>query len=146
MSNPVEALRAQLLAEVESARGSLDRSRQIADETEAAIDLKAATAAALADVVPRELHDRVVADLKANNAPRPRPLSEWSEERGAVLWWRFPIDEPPYVGTPNDCGQTVEMRHYVGGAGEVKTTRTDVGGWPGYHTHWTPIALPDAPK
>jgi hypothetical protein len=31
-----------------------------------------------------------------------RPLSEWHEDDGAVLWWAFPIVEPPYVGTPND--------------------------------------------
>lgn len=74
-----------------------------------------------------------------------RPLAEYSEEMGPVLWWTFPISEPPYCGTPNDLGHTVEMRHYVG-AGKVKTVRTDVGGWPGYHTHWTPIPIPDKPK
>jgi hypothetical protein len=35
-----------------------------------------------------------------------------------VLWWRLPIDEPPYVGTPIDDG------------------------WHAYHTHWTPIVVP----
>ncbi len=47
-----------------------------------------------------------------------RPSDEWHEDLGAVLWWRFPIVEPPYVGTPNDCD------------------------WPGYHTHFTPIPAP----
>jgi hypothetical protein len=46
-----------------------------------------------------------------------RPLLEWHEDRGDVLWWRFPVEEPPYVGSPLD---------------------TD---WPGYHTHWTPLPL-----
>lgn len=32
----------------------------------------------------------------------PRPLSEWHEDFGPVLWWRFPIVEPPYVGSPLD--------------------------------------------
>lgn len=41
------------------------------------------------------------------------PLDEWHEDDGDVLWWKFPIEEPPYVGTPNDED------------------------WPGYHTHWT---------
>lgn len=47
-----------------------------------------------------------------------RPLEDWHEDIGAVLWWKFPIDEPPYCGSPLD---------------------TD---WPGYHTHWTPIQIP----
>ena len=51
-----------------------------------------------------------------------RPLEEWSEAYGDVLWWKFPIEEPPYVGSPLDEN------------------------WPGYHTHWTPIPLPEPPK
>jgi hypothetical protein len=47
-----------------------------------------------------------------------RPLDEWSEERGPVLWWKLPIDEPPYCGTPLDSD------------------------WPGYQTHWTPLVVP----
>lgn len=50
-----------------------------------------------------------------------RPLEEWHEDLGNQLWWKFPIDEPPYCGDPRD---------------------TD---WPGYHTHWTPIPLPALP-
>jgi hypothetical protein len=47
----------------------------------------------------------------------------WHEDIGNVLWWRFPIDEPPYVGTPLDCD------------------------WPGYHTHFTPLPpIPHQPK
>lgn len=73
---------------------------------------------------------------------KPKPLREWTDEDGPVLWWKFPITEAPYCGTPNDVGMAVEMRHYVGGEGEIKTTRTFVGGWPGYHTHWTRFELP----
>lgn len=51
-----------------------------------------------------------------------RPESEWHEDIGDVLWWRFPIVEAPYVGSPLD---------------------TD---WPGYHTHWTRFSLPSPPK
>lgn len=47
-----------------------------------------------------------------------RGLEQWDESEGNVLWWRFPSDEPPYVGTPLDSN------------------------WPGYHTHWTPIPRP----
>ena len=52
----------------------------------------------------------------------PRPFEEWNEDYGDVLWWKFPIEEPPYVGSPFDEK------------------------WPAYHTHWTPIALPQPPK
>ncbi|APB77406.1 hypothetical protein PPYC2_21730 [Paenibacillus polymyxa] len=48
----------------------------------------------------------------------PRPLDEWGEDYGDVLWWKFPIVEPPYCGTPLDAD------------------------WPDYHTHWTPITIP----
>lgn len=51
----------------------------------------------------------------------PRPRSTWHEDFGDVLWWRFPIEEPPYVGSPLDDR------------------------WPGHHTHWTPIPIPEAP-
>lgn len=49
------------------------------------------------------------------------PLEQWHEGDGDVLWWKFPIDEPPYVGSPLD---------------------TD---WPGYHTHFTRIPVPSQP-
>ncbi|MNW53644.1 hypothetical protein D3C74_312100 [compost metagenome] len=48
-----------------------------------------------------------------------RPIDEWHEDYGDVLWWKFPICEPPYVGDPRDID------------------------WPDYHTHWTPIVVPD---
>ena len=51
-----------------------------------------------------------------------RPLEEWSEDCGDVLWWKFPIEEPPYVGSPLDAN------------------------WTAYHTHWTPIMIPQPPK
>lgn len=51
-----------------------------------------------------------------------KPLADWHEDIGPVLCWRFPITEPPYVGTPLDQG------------------------WPGYHTHWTAIPLPQAAR
>lgn len=51
----------------------------------------------------------------------PNPLADYHEDLGPVLWWKFPIDEPPYSGTPLDSD------------------------WPGYHTHWTPIVCPKEP-
>ncbi|WP_052087965.1 hypothetical protein [Paenibacillus wynnii] len=50
-----------------------------------------------------------------------RPIDEWHEDFGDVLWWTFPIEEPPYCGTPLDED------------------------WPEYHKHWTPIVIPVAP-
>lgn len=29
-------------------------------------------------------------------------LADWCEEDGNVLWWRVPIEEPPYSGHPHD--------------------------------------------
>lgn len=43
----------------------------------------------------------------------PRPLAEWHEDDGPVLWWRFPIEEPPYVGTPLDDDWPVCMKHWT---------------------------------
>ena len=73
---------------------------------------------------------------------RANPLSDWHEDIGPVLWWRFPVQEPPYVGTPWDAGRAVEVtiRDSVRDYKYIE----NIGGWPGYHTHWTP--LPDAPR
>lgn len=47
--------------------------------------------------------------------PNLRPESEWHEDDGTVLWYRVPIEEPPYVGSPLDhC-------------------------WEDYYTHWQPL-------
>lgn len=51
-----------------------------------------------------------------------RPIDEWGEDYGDVIWWKFPIEEPPYIGSPL-CED-----------------------WTGYHTHWTPIVCPEPPK
>lgn len=48
-----------------------------------------------------------------------RELGEWTETDGPVLWWRLPVEEPPYVGSPLDDD------------------------FPDYVTHWTPLALPE---
>jgi len=75
----------------------------------------------------------------------PRPLEEWSEEHGNVLWWAWNgeewFGEPPYVGSPLDLGRTYEGS--LGGQGLGPIT---LGGWPGYHTHWTPLPpMPPSP-
>lgn len=112
----------------------------------------------------------------------PRPLAEWSEEDGPVLWWCIERPhticsacggdgnicihsnlsdvkceacngegytegppqlkgEPPYVGSPNSLGFTVEgellLRQHR--QNRKRKIAMMVGGWPGYHTHWTPL-------
>lgn len=89
------------------------------------------------------------------NPVTPRPHHEWCEEDGNVLWWLWPIEQPPYVGTPLDLGYTVEgdidLASSCGSTGEAKV-RINVGGWPfargddedddlSHRLYWTP--LPD---
>lgn len=67
--------------------------------------------------------EQVLPNMKA--APTPeitaRTIEEWHEEIGDVLWWMFPIQEPPYCGNPLDSD------------------------WLDCYTHWTPFECPDAP-
>lgn len=51
----------------------------------------------------------------------PRPLDDWHEDIGPVLWWFFPIQEPPWAGTPLDSD------------------------WANYYTHFTPCPMPSTP-
>jgi len=53
-----------------------------------------------------------------------KPLREWHEDQGPVTWWKFPVKEPAWIGSPTDSD------------------------WlPGYYTHWTPHpAIPKDPK
>ena len=79
----------------------------------------------------------------------PRSLDEWSEEHGDVVWWCWDaktgwLGEPPYIGSPLDAGQTIEIE-LRSNQGEF-IHQHQVGGWPGYHTHWTPRpAIPQPP-
>ena len=43
----------------------------------------------------------------------------WDEDTGDVLWWNFPVEEPPYCGTPLDDD------------------------FPKYKTHFTELHIPD---
>lgn len=71
------------------------------------------------DCLLSELDDAVQNDMRPKVRVMARPLEEWHEDYGDVLWWKFPIEEPPYVGSPLDLK------------------------WPGYHTHWTPVVVPE---
>lgn len=118
------------------------------EEVEATLErqaMRAALSAALAGhvVVPK--------------VPTPRPLDEWHEDMGDVLWWYIVngiVQEAPWVGTPNDCGVTVEAHTATRIITQVNQEhdpephieRIEVGGWPGYHTHWTPLPAPPAQR
>ena len=93
-----------------------------------------------------------------------RPIEEYHEDMGDVLWWKFPITEPPYVGSPNDLGKEVVIEMPTVGFCTARVDRDFspnampkkrishpggtffVGGWPGYHTHFTTIALPSTER
>lgn len=99
----------------------------------------------VSDFDQSDLRDYAKAAIEAYvaHSGRARPLAEWDESMGDVLWWKFPITEPPYVGSPLDLGYPVEVA--VRAHGVDKLVRVNIGGWPGYHTHWTPLpALPVA--
>jgi len=51
-----------------------------------------------------------------------QPANTYHEDLGDVLWWRFPVTETPYVGSPL-CDDWIED-HY---------------------THWTPLLIPMEP-
>ena len=57
------------------------------------------------------------ADLRAQlaNAGRDiaRPLDEYHEDLGPVLWWTLPVREPPYVGTTLDIGFPDGITHFT---------------------------------
>jgi hypothetical protein len=66
---------------------------------------------------------RALQDLESRvmDAKQPMRKSHWHEEDGPVLWWRFPVSEAPYCGTPLDDE------------------------FPDYVTHWTRIEPPVDP-
>lgn len=71
-----------------------------------------------------------------------RPIEEYHEDMGDVLWWKFPVEEPPYVGSPHDLGRSVEIT--IRDSIREYSYTENIGGWPGYHTHFTP--LPPIPE
>lgn len=73
-----------------------------------------------------------------------RPAEEWHEDIGDVLWWIFPVKEPPYVGSPLDLPETIQITAYGGNDDQKMCVK--VGGWPGYHTHFTLIPMAQVPN
>lgn len=64
----------------------------------------------------------IVEDLKKLDEPQKviaHLAEKWHEDIGPVLWWDFPVEEPPYCGTPLDDD------------------------FPKYKTHFTELHIPD---
>ena len=69
-----------------------------------------------------ELAKRIMRSVRESGAKAKsfaKPFAFWTEEDGPVLWWKFPVVEPPYVGSPIDDD------------------------FPEYVTHWTVIEVPE---
>lgn len=96
----------------EAGRFSEDAARDYCISTEGVTRIKADDAE---EVAPVCTHGMI-----APPPPVARPEAEWHEDDGPVTWWKFPIEEAPWIGTPLDSD------------------------WPGYHTHFTPAPAPPA--
>lgn len=63
-----------------------------------------------------------------------RPYHEWHEDHGDVLWFKWPIEEAPWVGTPLDLGRTVSFDLTVQIGRELHEVEQHItgntGGWP----------------
>lgn len=59
-----------------------------------------------------------------------RPYSEWSEDDRDVLWWKLPVQQAPYVGSPLDLGFAVGAHLYNQFGEVIGRTEANVGGWP----------------
>ncbi|SES02272.1 hypothetical protein [Sphingobium sp. YR768] len=61
--------------------------------------------------------------------PTPRHFHSWAEEDGDVLWYRHPISEPPYFGSPVCLGRTMLVEIYIGRE-QFEFPAQQTGGWP----------------
>ncbi|MBN6189410.1 hypothetical protein JQN58_21385 [Aneurinibacillus sp. BA2021] len=52
-------------------------------------------------------------EKQLKQANEPRPIEEWGEDYGDCLWWSFPIEEPPYCGSPLDCNFPDYVTHFT---------------------------------
>lgn len=54
-----------------------------------------------------------VVEVCPENPFTPRPIKDWHEDLGPCLWWSFPIEEPPYCGTPLDNDFPPYLTHFT---------------------------------
>lgn len=48
-----------------------------------------------------------------NKATELNTLDEWHEDDSICLWWKFPIEEEPYVGSPLDVNFPNNVTHFT---------------------------------
>lgn len=73
---------------------------------------------------------------------QPRPFHQWHEDHGDVLWYRNPICEPPYFGSPICLGRTMVVEIMIGRE-HFELPARQTGGWPfdqedERHLWWVP--------
>ncbi len=78
-----------------------------------------------------------------NPYERARPFCDWHEDIGDVLWWRIPVEEPPYFGSPLCLGRGMKVEIYIGRE-QFDFPVQQTGGWPfdeedERHLWWTPV-------
>lgn len=81
--------------------------------------------------------DRLVKTLlpiEVANLMYPRTLAEWHEDMGPKLWWTFPIEEPPYCGSPLD-------EDWPGFPAWFGAPDATIAPYPAYLTHFTDIPV-----
>ncbi|MDT2464011.1 hypothetical protein, partial [Enterococcus avium] len=66
-----------------------------------------------------DILDIIFKQLDEPQKVKARLAKHWDEDLGDCLWWDFPVDEPPYCGTPLDDD------------------------FPKYKTHFTELHIPD---
>ena len=52
-------------------------------------------------------------DLKVIECIQYKELDEWSEDDGSCLWWKLPVEEEPYVGSPLHCDFPDYVTHFT---------------------------------
>jgi hypothetical protein len=86
------------------------------------------TSKAIAEALFRA-HERALAPYR-----QLRPVADWHDDDGTVLWWHLPVDDPPYVGS----GPGANERKANGRPTECALLIQQ-----GFLTHWTPIPQPE---
>lgn len=112
----IEQVRIQLLLRAETAEARVAELEQHRREDVALMETTSNTMAKGAEMI------KALRDLLAG-AQTPKPIEDYHEDDGAVLWWKLPVVEPPYVGFPDDSDWIED-----------------------YYTHWTRLILPIDPN
>ncbi|MBI6727217.1 hypothetical protein YA0089_26745 [Pseudomonas viridiflava] len=67
------------------------------------------TATELAQVVQDVIDDAARLDALT----RVRPRSVWAPSDGPVLWWKLPVESPPFLGVPSDDLCLPDFSHWT---------------------------------